>query len=520
MTNAKNTKRALLLSVLSLMLCAAMLVGSTFAWFTDSVTSGKNKIVAGNLDVELEYSTDGEEWNPVGADTNLFKPADETLWEPGHTEYVYLRVRNAGSLALKYQFAVNVYGDENGGEEKSYTNKDGNPFKLSENLVFTQTDGAETVTDRKSLWIANAEEEKAAMGKLDDLGMTGVLLPEGKGTDENPTEKTLTLAVYMPTQVGNEANQLTSAKADEGDPTIFLGLNLVATQTPFEEDSFGADYDQGAFFPTDKDAVAAGRDVKVNGVYYKDLASAVVAAEPQSTVTLIDSTTVEKSVKLDAEDVLTIDLNGKTMEAPNGTAINMSTGGELTLVNGTVNSKNYAVYAAQDAVIHELNIDMNAGDWGVYLKDNAVLERVTGGTYKSNPGNMASFPLYVSSNAKIEEISGGDFQGSKAAIANYGTIEKISGGTFHGTYYDGTNATIWEPQYSVMYKGTIGSITGGTFFKGATNIAQNMPIFNAALGAGGTTLVELSDTATIVYKKGTNLTEYKGHYYKASKTEL
>ena len=118
MTKSKNTKRALWASILSMLVCAAMLVGSTFAWFSDSVTSGKNKIVAGNLDVELEYSTDGTTWNKVDADTNLFKSADETLWEPGHTEYVYLRVSNVGSLALKYQFAVNVYGDEDGGEEK------------------------------------------------------------------------------------------------------------------------------------------------------------------------------------------------------------------------------------------------------------------------------------------------------------------------------------------------------------------------------------------------------------------
>ena len=67
MTKSKNTKRALLASVRSFMLCAAMLVGSTFAWFTDSVTSGKNKIVAGNLDIEVEYcldlSAEGAEWS-------------------------------------------------------------------------------------------------------------------------------------------------------------------------------------------------------------------------------------------------------------------------------------------------------------------------------------------------------------------------------------------------------------------------------------------------------------------------
>ena len=54
MTNSKTTRRALVLSVLSLLLCCSMLVGTTFAWFTDSVTSGKNKIVAGNLDIELD----------------------------------------------------------------------------------------------------------------------------------------------------------------------------------------------------------------------------------------------------------------------------------------------------------------------------------------------------------------------------------------------------------------------------------------------------------------------------------
>ena len=80
MTNSKNTKRALLTSVLSMMLCLAMLIGSTFAWFTDSVISGKNRIVAGNLDVELNWSTDGKTWERVDENTDMFK---DTLWEPG-----------------------------------------------------------------------------------------------------------------------------------------------------------------------------------------------------------------------------------------------------------------------------------------------------------------------------------------------------------------------------------------------------------------------------------------------------
>lgn len=76
----------MLASVLSVLLCVAMLIGSTFVWFTDSVTSGKNQIVAGNLDVELEYTTDFNEWKTVEDATDLFKK--DALWEPGHAEVV------------------------------------------------------------------------------------------------------------------------------------------------------------------------------------------------------------------------------------------------------------------------------------------------------------------------------------------------------------------------------------------------------------------------------------------------
>ena len=64
MTTRKGTKRALLMSVMSLFLCFAMLLGTTFAWFTDSVTSANNIIKSGNLDIELEY-WDGKAWKTV-----------------------------------------------------------------------------------------------------------------------------------------------------------------------------------------------------------------------------------------------------------------------------------------------------------------------------------------------------------------------------------------------------------------------------------------------------------------------
>ncbi len=54
MTNRKSTKRALLGSVMAMVLCLAMLVGATFAWFTDTASTGVNKIQSGKLDVALK----------------------------------------------------------------------------------------------------------------------------------------------------------------------------------------------------------------------------------------------------------------------------------------------------------------------------------------------------------------------------------------------------------------------------------------------------------------------------------
>ena len=128
MSKTKNTKSALLMSFTSLLLCFAMLIGSTFAWFTDSATTAVNTIKSGNLDVKLEY-LNGDTWTEVSDTTKLFN--ENALWEPGHTEIAYLKVSNAGSLALKYKFAVNKYAETIG-----VNVVDGSPIKLSEILKF------------------------------------------------------------------------------------------------------------------------------------------------------------------------------------------------------------------------------------------------------------------------------------------------------------------------------------------------------------------------------------------------
>ena len=115
MTNAKTTKKALFASCMSMLLCVSMLVGSTFAWFTDTASTGMNKIMAGKLDVEL-YMHDGtgyvnisKEEKPIFGTGSIAQDNNaETLWEPGKTQVAYLMIKNEGNLALKYRVDVKV----------------------------------------------------------------------------------------------------------------------------------------------------------------------------------------------------------------------------------------------------------------------------------------------------------------------------------------------------------------------------------------------------------------------------
>lgn len=229
MTNKHSTKKALFTSVLSLLLCFSMLLGTTFAWFTDSVTSANNVIVAGNLDVELYYQVEGQsDWTRVDEDTNVFKK--DALWEPGHTEVIKLKVVNAGTLALKYRLGVNV-ADETGS-----VNAKGEEFKLSDYIKYGIVDGAQTYTRDEAVAAVDASATA-----LNAEYQSEFIVLEAKN-DGDTDEKIVTMVVYMPTAVGNEAN----AKTGEAVPTIYLGLNVFATQATVEKDSFDEKYDKDA----------------------------------------------------------------------------------------------------------------------------------------------------------------------------------------------------------------------------------------------------------------------------------
>ena len=226
--NQKATKRALLTSVMALVMCVIMLVGTTFAWFTDTASTGVNKIQAGNLDIELEYKNSGMTgFEKANKDTPVFDK--DARWEPGHVEYVVLKVSNAGNLALKYKLGINI------ANEVGSINVFDKPFKLSDFIKFAVIDGeSENLTNRDAL-VAEAGE-----GAVLSTGYTAEnhLLKDGS--------KIVTLVVWMPTTVGNEANHKTGAAA----PTIDLGIKVDATQYTHENDSFNDQYDKDATYLT------------------------------------------------------------------------------------------------------------------------------------------------------------------------------------------------------------------------------------------------------------------------------
>lgn len=299
MTKRRSTKSALLSGVLALILCVSMLLGTTFAWFTDSVTSANNIIQSGNLDVELYYQTQGEsDWTRVTDTTNIFQA--NALWEPGHTEVVKLKVVNEGSLALKYLLSVNV------AKETGSVTAKGDSFKLSDFIKFGIVDGAQNYTRDEA--VAAVDATATALNAPYNERVT----LEAKN-DSDTDERIVTMVVYMPTSVGNEANYAKDAAI----PTIHLGINLIASQITSEEDSFDADYDAGAWD---------------NGVSVSSVAELQAALSAGESVTLTQSLETDTPLNVPAPAattfamraapaVQTLNLNGYTLKSSSATVL-------------------------------------------------------------------------------------------------------------------------------------------------------------------------------------------------------
>lgn len=372
MKNSKSTKRALMLSVLSMLLCVAMLTGSTFAWFTDSVVSGKNKIAAGNLDVELEYAVlndDGtlKEWKPVGSETSLFDK--DALWEPGYTQVAYLKVSNVGSLSLNYRLFVDAANEKPG-----FTiDKDGkmDAFKLSNTLKF----GA--VETEPNKFFDNRDAARDALSETSDLN--GFVTGSIKASEKETNVKYIAVVVYMPEDVGNEANHASGIPTAV--PSIELGVKLEATQMVDERDSFGNDYDAGADPDYDKYAEADANALRTNplNAYRKaDGTYGTLTTGNQNTflldiakdggeVTLIKdigaASTYSSSTLADYSNKKTVfDLNGNTytfgeLELKQNTSA-VATGSSLVIKDGTmVGTINFSEILKSDNAMQYITLD-------------------------------------------------------------------------------------------------------------------------------------------------------------------
>ena len=219
--NQKATKRALLTSIMALVMCVVMLVGTTFAWFTDTASTAVNKIQAGNLDIELQMKNNDGKWVDAENQTLNFLqkqgekqvPSEDILWEPGCTyELPELRIVNKGNLALKYKISIS-------GAKDATPENDKNDLKLLDVIDWTYS-----VTGAGGATVAELGTERHLAAK----------------TADEDVFDTLTIKGQMQTSAGNDYQGM----AIEG-----IAITVVATQDTVEFDSFGKDYDENATYP-------------------------------------------------------------------------------------------------------------------------------------------------------------------------------------------------------------------------------------------------------------------------------
>ena len=259
MNESTKTKKALRGSLFALFLCIVLLIGTTFAWFTDTASTGVNKSQSGRLDVSLEMANgtnDNNETVWVSAEDRMLtfktkdgRSADQILWEPGCTyELPKLRVVNNGNLALKYKIKINgIQGDE----------------KLNEVIDWTISDTA-----------LDADHKLAAGATSDPLTIKG----------------------HMQESAGNDYQGLSI----DG-----ISITVVATQYTEESDSFNNTYDKNAEY--DKGEVYVVDSVAT-------LKTAAQNAKAGDEIKLMKDITVSETIKFDASGI-TLDGNGHTITA-------------------------------------------------------------------------------------------------------------------------------------------------------------------------------------------------------------
>mgnify|MGYP004510348265 CR=1 FL=1 len=343
-----QVRKALLISALSTMMCLTMLLGTTFAWFTDTAATSVNTVNAGDLKLGLEYAyaagssaaEDTATWQPVKGISNktaILKDVGthgvaDKAWEPGLAKYVQLKVKNDGDLSLKYKLGLVIE------EETAGRNTANRTIKLSNYLQAAILDGAQNFDSSvKAIEAVKNNAKLLSQGCITE----GELYPELKNpeaaatsaenatsntagaagnADSRPSEKIITIVVYYP----ESATAETSALDKESVPNISIGVRAFAGQLADESDSNGSSYDENAPLETASTP--------------EELTKAIEDALPGDTIALTDDIVISSALTIDKE--LTIDLNGKTVTATENFAT-INSEAKLTIAGGTVESGRY-----------------------------------------------------------------------------------------------------------------------------------------------------------------------------------
>ena len=208
---------SLIINVLALIVVSSLLIGSTFAWFTDSTESYGNKIKAGTLKVDLEMLNENDEWVSIKeSNAPLF---NYTNWEPGYTDVKILKIENEGSLALKWK------------------------------AKFASTEALTELANVIDVYVCPSADEIGRPTGRDLNGYVRVgTVAEFINTIESTTvgvlaageDAYLGIALVMRTSAGNEYQGMDLGGA--------FDILILATQLSAEEDAFGDGYDAGASF--------------------------------------------------------------------------------------------------------------------------------------------------------------------------------------------------------------------------------------------------------------------------------
>ncbi len=453
MTNSKSTKRALWASVLSIVICLTMLIGSTFAWFTDTASTGTNKITAGNLDVKLYYNTDcGKTWNDAEKATDIFTT---DKWEPGYTQVVYFKVENAGSLALDYKVATNIVKETKG------VNQAGAEFALSDHLMFGFVDVTTAFADRNA-----ARDAIKTANKFSNVGTAETRLASG-------ASQTFAIVVWMPENTGNVANHNGIDK-----PEIQFGINVIASQADVESDSFNSEYDANASYPNapklDEIVAAPGTVEELRNIL-------TTAFSGGSAGTITVNLTQDFDVNSQWEAINNTNYSGVNNVVINGNGHKISNLNE-PLITGTFAGN--GTFVVNDLTIENAKISVsgNYNNMGVgaiigYIDSNAGAE-FNNVTIKNSTIAATGTETCVGAIVGYNSTASADFNNCVVDTCTV-TGTKYEGGIIGMTYgSDIKNCTVKNSTFTegATYKGVVAAhcLANQSVFEGTTSTGNNI----------------------------------------------